>query len=186
MHHHHRLGAGGDAPFQQLRIQVKGARIHIHKHRTRPHPADGGSRGKKTKGAGEHLIPRLDAQSLQSQHQGIGTGIAADGLQGATPQKLGKLLLKALHRRPADVLARGQQSLHLRLQQPGQSPVLPRQIQQRNRLLRHGAAFGEGGGHSPSSRMRAWVDNALGQKGSGVCLPRVELALNLSTQSEIE
>ncbi|MGY2795817.1 hypothetical protein ACVWVQ_002910, partial [Thermostichus sp. MS-CIW-36] len=42
---------------------------------------------------------------------------------------------------------------------------------QRNRLLRHGAAFGEGGGHSPSSRMRAWVDNALGQQGAGTGLP---------------
>jgi|GEM_PF-3366561 len=65
--------------------------------------------------------------------------MASDGLQGASSQELGKQLLKALHRRPADVLTRGQQSLHLRLQHRRQSPVLPPQIQQRNRLFRHGA-----------------------------------------------
>ena len=90
-----RPGAGGDGPLRQGRVQVHALLLHVREHRGGAHLADGLGGGEEGEGGGDHLVPGADAQGPEGDDQGVGAGIAADGVAG--PQVAGGLLLEGPH-----------------------------------------------------------------------------------------
>jgi hypothetical protein len=79
----HDPGTTGDMCPGLLRIHCARDRIDIHEHRTRPDSHDGLDGRRKGVRDGDHLVPGLDAHSMQCKDQGIGTAAYPDRL-GAT------------------------------------------------------------------------------------------------------
>ena len=104
------FGGGRDRRLELVEIDQVGALLHIHKHRRGTHGADRFGRGKEAEGAGDHLIPRADAQAAQGQDQGIGAAVAADRELRANAG--GELAFKGSDHAAADVLAAAQDLEH--------------------------------------------------------------------------
>ena len=88
-------GAGGDRAGDLGGVKVGGARVNIHKYRSRAHIQNRFDGRDKRVGGGDHLIPGLDAQRQQRQVQGAGAGIYRNAMLDATES--GEFPLEFLH-----------------------------------------------------------------------------------------
>ncbi len=80
---HDGLGLGTDGVFDQIRIEVVGARVDVDEHRCGAEQGDRLGGGDEAEGGGDDLVAGADLQRHQGHDQGVGAARGRDAVANA-------------------------------------------------------------------------------------------------------